>query len=261
MTFNIIGTGNTAWFLTTRLTAAGHQCKGVYGRSAGKATELAKSIDSDIYTSLEAISDDADCTIVAISDNAIPEVAGKLSLNKSVLLHTAGSVAMNIFEGHATNMAVLWPIYSIVKTDIPLHRNIPFVYEGNTKAAIETVQALAMAISDICHELNSEQRAWLHLTAVLGNNFTNHLMSLCEGLCKEQHIPFDLLRPILQQTFSRMLHQSPEDLQTGPAKRGDIITMQKHINLLAGKPHISSVYKALSASIENMYRVNAEEKA
>jgi predicted short-subunit dehydrogenase-like oxidoreductase (DUF2520 family) len=258
MTFNIIGTGNTAWFLAQRLTAAGHTCLGVYGRNAEKAGELASKVSAVVYPAIIDIPDNADCCIVAISDNAIETVAATLSFRDTVLLHTAGSVGMRVLN--TNNTAVLWPVYSIVKTAIPEHRDIPFVWEGNTAKAKTIVQELAKSISDITYELDSQQRAWLHLSAVLGNNFSNHLMSLCEQMSIAHHIPFNLLYPILQQTFDRVTRQSPRQLQTGPAKRGDHATMDKHLDMLATTPHIKDLYKAISTSIENMYKVNEEEK-
>jgi len=260
MTFDIIGTGNTAWFIGTRLKAAGHACAGVYGRNAERAHALAKALQCVVYDDLQKMPDSADCCIIAISDYAISDIVSQLDLKNTVLLHTAGAVNMDVLQPSAVHTGVLWPVYSILKTGLPQHRNIPLVWEANTMLARDVLQQLAQAISDIVYETDSQKRKWLHLTAVLGNNFANHLFSICEELCRAQNLPFDILYPIIGQTADRITYQSPAMLQTGPARRGDANTINRHIDMLAENPAWQQVYKALSASIENMYMQNAEEK-
>jgi predicted short-subunit dehydrogenase-like oxidoreductase (DUF2520 family) len=260
MTFDIIGTGNTAWFMGTRLVAAGHTCMGVYGRNVERAAQLADALTTKVYPELTSIPDTSDCCIIAISDYAINEVVAQLYFNRTTLIHTAGAVGIDVLSRSANQTGVIWPVYSILKTDLPQHRSIPLVWESNNDAAQKTLLQLVNSISDITHETDSEKRKWLHLTAVLGNNFTNHLFSICEQLCSQQQVPFELLYPIIAQMAERIHTQSPAMLQTGPARRNDVNTMQKQMDMLAANPLWQQVYKVLSASIENMYKPNAEEK-
>ena len=260
MTFDIIGTGNTAWFMGMRLTAAGHTCTGVYGRRPEHAAALATALGTRTYHNLHYIPGTNDCCIIAISDYAIAEVAAQLHFTDTVLAHTAGAVDMEVLAGAAVHRGVLWPVYSILKTDLPQHRNIPLVWEAGTAQAANVVLQLAGGISDIVYEADSEKRKWLHLSAVLSNNFTNHLYSICEELCKTHDVPFHILYPIICQTSERIINQSPAALQTGPARRGDTGTLHRHMDMLSSNPLWQEVYKSVSASIENMYSANAGEK-
>lgn len=260
MKFSIIGTGNMAWFLGKRLTEAGHTCAGVYGRNADKATELVNAIGGEVYPSQAAIKDDHELCLLAVSDDAVAAVAEQLSFNNTVLLHTAGSVPVHTLNNAARHNGVLWPVYSIIKEELPGHRDIPCIWESSDKEAEEVLFEVADAVTDMLFYADSEQRKWLHMAAVIGNNFTNHLMAICEQICQEQHLPFSILQPILQQTFERAAQASPYEKQTGPAKRADQTTMQGHHTLLASNAHWQQVYDALSTSIENMYRNIREEK-
>jgi len=250
MTYTLIGGGNMAWFISRNLYAQGHACMGVYGRNEEAASQLAKSVYADVAT-LENLPE-SDCCIIAVADQAIGELSGKLRLKETVVIHTAGSVALDVLQ--QTNRAVLWAVYSINKSHLPAHRNIPVIYEYSTTKAKDIVTRLAYALSDIAQEVNGEQRQWLHLCAVIGNNFTNHLMTLCEKICAEKSLPFSLLRPILQQTFDSVSSIEPSQQQTGPAIRNDRRTMEQHVTLLKEHPHLQEVYQSLSASIEDMYR-------
>ena len=93
----------------------------------------------------------------------------------------------------------------------------------------------------------------MHLTAVLSNNFTNHLFAVSEKLCEEQNLPFSLLLPIIQQTVSRLSNTTAYTQQTGPAKRNDGIVLQNHVNMLEKHPEWQKLYEVLSESIKQMY--------
>ncbi len=256
MLFTIIGTGNIAWLLGKKLTQAGHTCMGVYGRHTGAATQLAQEINAPIITDVN-IPDTYDACIIAVADHAIADIAAQLSFRETVLIHTAGAVATGILT--ATHNAVLWPVYSIVKTSLPQHRNIPVAVEGTTDKALSVVKEIAASFSDNTFVADGVQRSWLHLTAVFSNNFVNHLVAIAEQICAEQNLPFSAIQPILQQTFERSMQQSPREVQTGPAKRGDTETMDKHLALLQSHPAWQAVYAAISASVENMYKKDAND--
>lgn len=257
MTFNIIGTGNMAWFLAKRLTTAGHQCEKIFGRNLAAAKELAGWIQARSYSGIENILDgDVDVCFLAISDHSIETLAPTLNFQRTVLIHTAGSVAIDVLKNAATDYAVLWPVYSILKNNIPNHRNIPCAWQAATHKAQRYVLSLAHGISDIIFEAKDEQRKWLHLNSVICNNFVNHLFTISEQACKEQHISFNLLHPIIHQTFDRIQRASPYTQQTGPAKRGDETTIANHWALLESHPDWQNIYGAITTSIGNMYRTD-----
>jgi len=255
MLYSIVGTGNMAWFLAQKLTSAGHHCTGIWGRNAEAADILATDIRIRPYDSLSEIRDgDMDMCFLTLSDVAIETIAKKLSFEKTVLVHTAGSVPINVLTPHARDCAVLWPVYSILKNNLPRHRNVPCAWEGTTDKAKRYVQSIAHGLTDVLFEARGDQRRWLHLSAVIGNNFINHLMAVCEQICREQQLPFDIMQPIIKQTFERIADHHPHDLQTGPAKRGDTITIGNQTDLLKQHPDWQAVYKAITASIANMYK-------
>lgn len=251
MTFTIVGTGNMAWFITGRMIAVGHECKCVYARDIEKAKTLAQHANiTNVQLIANGIDEDADCCIIAVADNAVLEVNEYLNTN-TVIIYTAGTLDINNFKQN--DQAVLWPIYSIVKDNLPEHRAIPCVYEASTEKAKHEVLVVANAITDTIYEAGSAQRISLHLAAVFSNNFANHLFAITEEWCKEQNLQFDILRPIINQTAERLQSKSPQLLQTGPAKRGDENTLQKHIQLLQQHEAWQNVYKALTTSIKEMY--------
>jgi hypothetical protein len=250
MTFSIIGTGNIAWFFGNRLVAGRHRCVGVYSRNRDAARELAEALIADQHGAIGDVQDgDADVCILAVSDAAIDQVANQLSFSNTMLVHTAGAVSLDTI-GNTTDRAVLWPVYSILRHSMPDHRGIPCAWEASTKKAEQYVQSIGHAITDVLFEAKYEQRKWLHLSAVMSNNFINHLMAICEQVCAENNLPFSILIPIIEQTYERIKHAPPKQLQTGPALRHDDRTIETQMAMLSGHPAWQKVYEAITKSIQ-----------
>lgn len=254
MTFTIIGTGNMAWFIGNRLVAARHLCKGVFGRNDAAVKRLAEGLLCNLHGDLAKARDtEADVCFIAISDDAIAEVAKKLSYKKTVLVHTAGAVQLDVLKNASPDTAILWPVYSVTGHNQPSQRNIPIAWEASTPKAEKYALSLAHVITDVLFEAKYDQRKWLHLSAVISNNFTNHLMAICERICAENDLPFSALVPLVDQTFARFRQAAPSTVQTGPAIRGDIKTITEQTDLLNGHPEWQNIYTAITASIQKSH--------
>ncbi|MBL7713026.1 MAG: DUF2520 domain-containing protein [Chitinophagaceae bacterium] len=252
LSFSIVGTGNMAWFLAERLSAAGHHFEGIYGRNLLAAQEIAAQYPTLIYTSLAEIPDrEHHICLLAVKDDALPAIAAQLRFQETSLVHTAGSVSIAVLAPSAKHYGVIWPVYSITRSRHFLRQDVPLVTESNDGSTL--IGTLAGSISGLSGAMGEAQRFQLHLSAVFANNFTNHLIAVSEQLCAGQHIAFDYLKPLIEQTFERLQHQSPQNLQTGPAIRGDEATQQKHRDLLKDQPELAAVYQSLSISIRKMY--------
>ncbi|PQJ12259.1 hypothetical protein CJD36_000435 [Flavipsychrobacter stenotrophus] len=258
MTFSIIGSGNIAWFFGKRLAAGGHQCKGVYGRNATAVKELADGLLSNRFGAINEVRDeDADVCFLAVSDASIEEVAKQLHFKKTILVHMSGAQPLDIIKDAAKDHAVLWPVYSILKNNTPGHREIPIAWEVSSDRAKRFVLEMGHAITDNLFEAKDAKRKWLHLSAVMTNNFINHLLAINEQICKENNLPASTLQPMIAQTFERVKSASPKAVQTGPAIRQDITTIEQHKVLLADHPELLKVYEALTESIQAMHHPKA----
>lgn len=252
MTYYLLGTGNMAYFLAARMQAAGHTCTGLWGRNTDAASILARLYNIPLLRNLSEVHDGPDACLMAVADSAIGTVAEKLALYQTTLIHHSGSAATGIL-GNSGKQGIAWPVYSILKSDLPAHRNFPCIWEANIPAARNVVLEICNAISGIAYEAAAGQRHVLHLAAVMGNNFTNYLLGICADLCAANQLPFNLLQPILQQTVDRANLQHPANVQTGPARRNDEAAMQVHRDMLTENPYWQRVYTALSEAIKNSY--------
>ena len=126
---------------------------------------------------------------------------------------------------------------------------IPFLIDAVREEAKRTLTDLAHSIGSSAAEADDEKRLRYHVSAVVANNFTNYLFTLVQDYCKKEGLDFSNLLPLLDETINR-IHQHPAvETQTGPARRGDSVTIESHLELLENEPRLRELYKNLSQQI------------
>ncbi len=70
-----------------------------------------------------------------------------------------------------------------------------------------------------------------------------------ELLKSNPNLKFDFIHPILKQTIEKLNSQNAIYLQTGPAKRGDEITIKKHLEILEPFQNEQDLYQAITKYI------------
>lgn len=222
-------------------------------RTASKAERLAFELGCPYSTDFSTIPDETDIVILAVSDDAIAEVASKLHCPGKVVAHTSGSVPMEALGDCSDRLGVFYPLQTLhrdVEVDM---RQVPFCIEGNSNWNEGMLLELARSISENVQVVNSQQRKVVHLAAVFACNFSNHCYALADELLRESDVPFDILRPLIRQTADNVRHGHPAKLQTGPAKRGDTRVMEEHLELLERTaPELVGIYRAMSDSIRSI---------
>jgi predicted short-subunit dehydrogenase-like oxidoreductase (DUF2520 family) len=156
---------------------------------------------------------------------------------------------MNILAPYCTNYGVFYPFQTFTKEKKVEFDHIPICIEAKTPQNLEILNGLALSISQNIKFFDSNQRQQIHLAAVFVCNFVNHFYTIGEKLLTEKGIDFDILKPLILETASKVIYQSPESSQTGPASRNDRIVMDKHLAMLANDPDLKSLYSLLSERI------------
>lgn len=202
--------------------------------------------DTAVTTDSTKIKNDADIYIISVNDDAISTVASKLSVKKGLIVHTAGAVAINVLANH-DNFGVFYPLQSFSAEKAVNFKEIPICIEANSEENLFKIKNLACSVSNLVYEISSEQRRILHVAAVFANNFSNHMFTVANAICKKNKIPFEILKPLIAETFEKINTLPPEQAQTGPAVRNDTATMQQHISYLNSDQQ--KIYATLSESI------------
>ncbi len=199
----------------------------------------------------EIVNHQLDLIILAVNDNALQIVVESLihiSPN-TILVHCSGATPIEIIENEVhKNIGVIYPLQTIIKGKTIEWKKVPIFVQGSNENTQEKLIGLAMQISDKVHIGTNENRLIVHLAAVLTNNFINHLAVLSFDLLDKYQIDKEVLKPILSATMEKILQNPPDLTQTGPAVRGDKITMQRHQNIISDR-HLSKLYELFSDSI------------
>lgn len=245
----IIGAGNVAWHLGIALSRSGIAVQQVVNRSELRGRRLAKKVGAEYISSLKKIASGSDLYILAVSDDAIGEIASDFPYRNALLVHTSGSVPIDVLSGATERPGVFYPLQTFKTGGKVSFRTIPVCPEARLPEDLRLLTALASSLSDKVFPMSSEQRKILHLTAVFAGNFSNFLYTIAEDLLEKHHIPFELLKPLIFQTARNASHEDLFSRQTGPAVREDWKVMEQHRELLARYAAYSEIYELISRSI------------
>lgn len=204
----------------------------------------------EITTSLNHLKE-ADVYIIAVSDDAIAKLSTQLPFENKLVVHTSGSVTINQLD-KKHKRGVLYPLQTFSKDAEIDFYNTPICIETLDKTSYPILKNLALSISNTVKKVNSDQRKVLHLAAVFVNNFTNQLYRIGHEITESEGAEFDLLKPLILETAKKIEHVSPYMAQTGPAKRLDKKTINKHLKILKNQHH-KDIYNLLTKSIQQTH--------
>ncbi|MET3731085.1 Rossmann-like and DUF2520 domain-containing protein [Moheibacter stercoris] len=247
----IIGAGNVAFHLTRALLQNTINVRQVFNRTLSKAQELGEA-NNIKYTDKISELEKADLYIIAASDSAVEELSHYIPYDDTLVVHTSGSLSTKILKGDYRK-GVFYPFQTFTKRKALRYEEIPFFVEAENKEDEDALYKLADKISNEVHRVDSEKRRKVHMSGVWASNFVNHLYYVAQSICEEAEMPFDVLRPLILETANKIQDMEPLEAQTGPAKRGDSIILEKHMDLLTDSRQ-QQLYQLLSDSIKRTYQ-------
>ena len=194
---------------------------------------------------------EADIYIVGIPDDAITLFSEQIPLKNKLVVHTSGGVEMNALSSK-NRKGVFYPLQSFSKIREIDFKKIPVCIEAENDSDLKLLHKLGSYLSEKVVKVNSEQRLKLHLAAVFVNNFTNYMYQIGSDIAEESDLPFDLLQPLIAETAMKIESLSPIEAQTGPARRNDLKTIEKHLHLLQQSPY-KELYEHITKAIQSTY--------
>lgn len=232
----LIGRGRLATNLEQALLKAGHDVVSINSRT------------------LESLPLVADVFVMAVKDAALTDVIRSATTGREgqLFVHTAGSMAMDIFKGYVEHYGVFYPMQTFSKERLVDFNDISLFLETNDHTSMERLKMLAATLTSHIYELDSEGRKHLHLAAVFACNFVNHCYALSAEVLKAKGLPFSVMLPLVDETAQKVHELAPKDAQTGPAIRDDQNVMQMQANMLAGQPAVKHIYEVLSNDIQRL---------
>lgn len=251
----IIGAGNLAYHFSKAFMQLQTVEVCIYNR---RQTPLLKRIQHELkvktLTQLKQFPKTATLYLICVSDAAIASTVKTLAplIERGVLCHCSGSTPIEVLKTHKLPHGVLYPLQSFSAKRALNWSTIPLLIEGNSISTTRFLKKVAQWLSPTVHVTNSENRLQFHLAAVLVNNFVNALyLAASQQLGSAK--AFQLLQPLALETVKKAFELNPVLSQTGPAKRGDALTIKRHLQVLKSSKSTWQLYKSMSAYIEHQF--------
>lgn len=241
-----------ATHLARSLQKAGSKIYEVYSPKIEHANQFAEQFNCTLCTELNNIDKNTDILLLCIPDDLIAETSKKIGKANAIIAHTSGNTSINSLINN-NRYGVFYPLQTFSKQREIDMKSVPICLESSDDDVMKKLESLASSISDSIYQINSRQRKFLHLSAVFVNNFTNHMYHVAEEFLEDRELDFDLLKPLILETAAKVVDIDPVIAQTGPARRGDVNTIKKHLDLLEGNPEYKQLYQLISEQILKKY--------
>jgi len=257
---SFIGAGKVSGALCRQMHLSGLSIQKIVSRTGEPGRSLARSCNA-AWSSVYDFSDSEDIVIVAVPDDKLPEVLAKIKCpGSTVVAHTAGSLGLDIFPASLRHTGVFYPLQTFSENRNISFSDLPFFLEASDDYSSVILKDLAGSIGSKFHFTDTEHRRLLHVAAVFACNFTNHMLTSGKQIAQKAGFPFEVLRPLINETVLKAIEEGPDHSQTGPAFRSDTGTIKRHIDLLSFSPELQGIYKEVTKSIMKFYKTESDDQ-
>jgi predicted short-subunit dehydrogenase-like oxidoreductase (DUF2520 family) len=256
----VIGAGPVATVLAAALRRGGVPVLGLWARRPEAARAAAKAAGVAGFSSAPPdLLLESDVVIIAVRDSAIAEVAATicgtgLVTRRHILLHCSGAVAasevLGAVSGQVGGIGTLHPLRAIADAAAASSglRGTVFGVEGDA-AALEMARQLVAAMGGAALLLEKAQMAAYHAAAAMASNFVVTLIDAAAAALAAAGMPPDqaltALLPLAQGALANVAERGAKQGLTGPIRRGDVATVERHLAALAVRPPTQELYRAL----------------
>lgn len=250
----VAGAGNVAWHLAVSLFHKGFHISGIWSRDENHAAMLANKCNSVVCKEISDLKQNADLIIIAVPDKAIGFVIENLNGFNGIVSHTAGSVSIDEMHHHFEKYCSIYPLQTFSKEKPVNFEQVPIFLEASADDVLLAIKNIALKLSNQVYVLDSSKRLLIHIAAVFAGNYTNLMYIISNNLLHSIGLPEKIIHPLILETARKAVNDDPTLVQTGPARRLDFPTLEKHLSVLENQPEYAHLYNLLAQTIINQYK-------
>lgn len=256
MRIGFVGAGIVGQTLARGLAEKGYPVAAVASRSHASAVALAGRLPGcRAVNTAQAVAEEADLVFLTVPDDAIGTVAASVPWRSGMAaVHCSGAMSLDVLSAAAAKAAwvgTFHPLQTFADADEAL-RSLPgstFAIEGDGPL-VSTLEEMAWALGGRPIRLPPGSKALYHASAVLACNYLVTLVQRATelwgafGVAQEEAL--SALLPLLRGTVANLDRVGLPGALTGPIARGDVGTVQRHLEALAGTaPDLADLYRQL----------------
>jgi len=224
MKLGIIGNGRASWAFASTWRRIGWPITGIATRG----------------TPIEELANSSDLLLVAVSDRAIEEVVAAIPETNAIIFHPSG--VLPAMKGGFS----LHPLKSLPPVGEPSDlQDTLLVFEG---AHRDVAQQIATASGARFAEIPAGAKPRYHAGAVFGSNYVAALLDIAEELIGIEGSREDIAALARSAIDNWSAHRDARRF-TGPAARGDVAVIERHLAALRDQPELAELYRLLAARI------------
>jgi predicted short-subunit dehydrogenase-like oxidoreductase (DUF2520 family) len=209
---------------------------------------------------IEEIAGHADLIFLTVPDDAIGSVAIAIAqqndLSSRGFLHTSGAHDSTLLDALAARGACvgsLHPAFPFADVDLAIHAlpGSTFALEAVETPLVAWARELVAALEGQLLVLPSGSKPLYHAALVLASNYTVTLYAQAQllllGLGASPHVADAALDALVGGTVQNLRQRGIPDALTGPLVRGDLGTIEAHLEALTREaPDIAQLYIQLA---------------
>ena len=257
----VVGAGPVATALAGALRLGGVPVLGLWARKAAPARAAGSAAGVAAFSSAPPdVLLEAEVVILAVRDQFIAEVAQMLVGTgligkRHVMLHCAGAASAAEYLGlvlpKVAGIGTMHPLSAIAvgRAAMRTLKGTVFGIEGD-EVGRATATKLVQAIGGLVLDLDGSQMAAYHTAAALASNYVVAAVdAAAQVLASAGVASADAVRaliPLARGAIDNVEKHGTTDGLTGPIRRGDAATIQRHLDALKGKPALVETYRALA---------------
>ncbi len=256
--FSVIGTGRLGTCLAAALAQADWAPIRLIDRDPKAAAACRKIVGSGrAGTSLERIGSAENVIILSVPDDRMADVALEAAKTRAdwsglTVFHTSGILGAEVlrpFKRRGAATASLHPIQSFPRRDgnAEIFRGIFWAVQGD-QSARTTAREIIVALGGNLLSAAANDKAAIHVASSLASNalvaLENAAISIMAETGLSETRAWAVLAPLVAGTLRNMTASGPRKALSGPAVRGDVGTIEKHMASLSGKPVELGIYTA-----------------
>jgi predicted short-subunit dehydrogenase-like oxidoreductase (DUF2520 family) len=253
--FALVGPGRAGTTISLALAMAGHQPVAVAGRHADAASTqtLAARLGAPAVEVAD-VARDADLVVIATPDAAIDATAHALANGLcagALVVHLSGARGLDALSGLASTrsdvrIGALHPLQTLPTTS-PDARDSVDSLRGAWAAVAgpDEVASLAIDMGLAPFHVADADRPGYHAAACVASNHLVALLGQVARVAADAGVPLEAFAPLVRSSVENAFAVGPAAALTGPVARGDVATVETHLDALPEAER--AAYRALVA--------------
>jgi predicted short-subunit dehydrogenase-like oxidoreductase (DUF2520 family) len=255
----IVGAGNLANALAAALYAANYPIAEIVSRPGPRSIKRAQALAREVHASAVTVPRSqlrAGLVWFCVPDREIARAAKSLrnavEWNGKVAFHSSGaltSAALDILRKRGAAVASVHPLMTFVRGSRPSLEGVPFALEGDPKA-VRAARLLVLNLRGNPFAIRKQHKQAYHAWGMFASPLLIALLAVTERVAGSAGISRKEARekmlPILRQTLANYERMGAPPSFSGPIARGDVETVQKHLEIVSRIPEAREIYPALA---------------